>query len=52
MELDHDPAAGTIENQTQGRTLSCEPIPPHLLAMIEDGGLLAHLEKKLGKGAA
>ena len=47
-----DPEKGTIENETQGRVLSCEPIPPHLLAMIEDGGLLSHLEKKLRKGAA
>lgn len=47
-----DPEKGRIENETQGSVLSCEAIPPHLLAMIEDGGLLAHLEKKLRKGAA
>jgi 3-isopropylmalate/(R)-2-methylmalate dehydratase small subunit len=38
---------GAIENLTQRRTLACEPIPPHLMAMIADGGLLAHLAKKL-----
>jgi 3-isopropylmalate/(R)-2-methylmalate dehydratase small subunit len=47
-----DPAAGTIENKTQGRTLHCDPIPPHLLAMIEDGGLLDHLAKRLKKEVA
>lgn len=38
---------GVIENLTQRRELACEPIPPHLLAMIADGGLLPHLAKKL-----
>jgi 3-isopropylmalate/(R)-2-methylmalate dehydratase small subunit len=38
---------GVIENLTQRRHLACEPIPPHLLAMMADGGLLPHLAKKL-----
>jgi 3-isopropylmalate/(R)-2-methylmalate dehydratase small subunit len=45
--LDADPATGRVENRTQGRTLTCEPIPMHLMAMLRDGGLIAHLEKKL-----
>jgi 3-isopropylmalate/(R)-2-methylmalate dehydratase small subunit len=44
-------AAGEIGNETQGRTLAAEPIPPHLLAMIADGGLLPHLARRL-KGRA
>ena len=40
-------ADGAIDNVTLRRTLACEPIPPHLLAMIADGGLLPHLAKKL-----
>lgn len=51
-ELSVDPAAGTITNKTQDRTLACDPIPPHLLAMIEDGGLLPHLKKRLESEAA
>ena len=47
-----DPAAGTVVNATQNRTLACDPIPPHLLAMIEDGGLLPHLKKRLESEAA
>ena len=39
-------------NRTQGRTLACDPIPPHLLAMIKDGGLLPHLKKRLESEAA
>lgn len=42
---------GRIENVTQRRSLACEPIPPHLLAMIGDGGLLAHLAKTLKRRA-
>jgi len=30
-----------------GKTYPFEPIPPHLLQMVHDGGLLAHLEKRL-----
>lgn len=32
---------------TPRETLPFEPIPPHLLAMVRDGGLLPHLEKRL-----
>ncbi len=44
-----DAEAGRIENETTGETLVCEPIPPHLMQMVRDGGLLPHLEKRLGK---
>jgi 3-isopropylmalate/(R)-2-methylmalate dehydratase small subunit len=30
-----------------GKTYAFEPIPPHLLQMVQDGGLLPHLEKRL-----
>lgn len=43
---------GRIVNETQSHTLACEPIPPHLLAMIADGGLLPHLGKRLAKTVA
>ena len=42
-----DAEAGIVLNHTQGATLPCEPLPPQLLAMIADGGLIPHLEKKL-----
>jgi len=48
--LEVDPGAGEIVLVDDGKHLACAPIPAHLLAMIADGGLLAHLEKKL-KGA-
>ena len=36
-----------LVNQTRNETLAFEPIPPHLLEMVRDGGLMAHLEKRL-----
>ena len=32
---------------TARESLAFEPIPPHLLEMVQDGGLLPHLEKRL-----
>ncbi|MCM0020056.1 MAG: 3-isopropylmalate dehydratase [Tagaea sp.] len=51
-ELDADAAGGSIRNRRTGDVYPCEPLPAHLLAMLDDGGLMAHLEKKLKKGNA
>lgn len=45
-----DPEAGRIENLTTGETLACDAIPAHLMAIVRDGGLLPHLEKRLAPG--
>jgi 3-isopropylmalate/(R)-2-methylmalate dehydratase small subunit len=42
-----DFADGQIDNLTQGTTLTCQAIPPHLMQMVDDGGLMPHLEKRL-----
>lgn len=42
-----DAEAGRLVDHTTGETLACEPIPAHLLAMVRDGGLVPHLEKRL-----
>lgn len=44
-----DAEAGRIENETTGDVLACEPIPSHLMEMVRDGGLLPHLEKRVGR---
>jgi 3-isopropylmalate/(R)-2-methylmalate dehydratase small subunit len=41
-----------IRNLDTGETYACQAIPPHLLAMLNDGGLLAHLEKRLKRPKA
>lgn len=48
--IECDPAIGKIVNHTTGESYDCEPLPPHLLAMVRDGGLLPHLEKRLAAG--
>jgi 3-isopropylmalate/(R)-2-methylmalate dehydratase small subunit len=46
------PEEGRVENLTRNESYACEPIPPHLVEMIRDGGLLPHLEKKLRRRSA
>jgi 3-isopropylmalate/(R)-2-methylmalate dehydratase small subunit len=45
-----DPQAGKVYMENRSESLDCEPIPPHLMQIVRDGGLLAHLEKRLGRG--
>ena len=45
-QLRLDLGAGILENLTQAETLDFEAIPPHLLTMVSDGGLVPHLEKR------
>ncbi|MGJ3230875.1 MAG: 3-isopropylmalate dehydratase [Oceanicaulis sp.] len=41
-----DLEAGKLENLTRGESFAVSPIPPHLMAMIEAGGLMAHLKER------
>lgn len=43
LEIDFD--QGVVA--TPREKLAFEPIPPHLMQMVRDGGLLPHLEKRL-----
>jgi 3-isopropylmalate/(R)-2-methylmalate dehydratase small subunit len=45
LELDFQKSS--IANLTTDENLPFEPIPPHLLEMVRDGGQLPHLEKRL-----
>ena len=47
-----DPEKGVITVASALMRLACEPIPPFLMAMLRDGGLLPHLEKRLKQGRA
>jgi 3-isopropylmalate/(R)-2-methylmalate dehydratase small subunit len=51
-EISVDAEGGQIENRTTGETLAAEPIPAFLMQIVRDGGLLAHLEKRLRAGRA
>lgn len=46
-ELTVDFERAVLLNTKTGKTHGFEPIPPHLLQMVQDGGLLAHLEKRM-----
>jgi len=48
-ELEVHLERGKVENRTRGETLACEAMPPFLIGIIRDGGLLPHLEKKMGR---
>lgn len=48
-DLQVDLESGRIDNRTTGETLACEPVPPFLMTIIRDGGLVPHLEKKLAR---
>jgi len=45
IELDLHNA--TLRLPEQQRALHCSPIPSHLLALVQDGGLVPHLRKRL-----
>jgi 3-isopropylmalate/(R)-2-methylmalate dehydratase small subunit len=42
-----DANAGVVQNLSTGETLTCEPLPDHLMEMVASGGLIPHLKKKL-----
>ncbi len=41
-----DPVAGRIFDETTGEIIACEALPPFLLEMVDDGGLVPHLKKQ------
>lgn len=51
-EVAFDLAAGTLRDLTTGRDHAFQALPPHLLQVIEDGGLVANLMKRFGKAVA
>ena len=51
VAMEIDPIAGRLALPVQGIVLPCEPIPAFLLEMVEDGGLVPHLKKRLAREA-
>ena len=48
-EISIDTAAGVITNHTKGESYTCSKIPPHIMELIEEGGLIARLKRKYGE---
>ena len=42
-----DLSKGVIVNQTTGKSFQAEPFPPFIQEIIDDGGLMKHIEKSL-----
>ncbi|MEM3342667.1 MAG: 3-isopropylmalate dehydratase small subunit [Thermoplasmata archaeon] len=47
-EVEVDLAGGVVKNLTKKTELKFEPLPPFIMEIIRDGGLIPHLKKKLG----
>ena len=47
-ELSIDLGAGTLTDEARGACIACEPYPPFMLRIIEDGGLASHLRRHGG----
>lgn len=41
-----DAVVGRVRDLDRDAEYACDPMPPHLLAMLADGGLVPHLEKR------
>jgi 3-isopropylmalate/(R)-2-methylmalate dehydratase small subunit len=46
-----DPASGRIENRTTGRTYQVQPLPQHILRIVDAGGLMPYLKSRYGREA-
>jgi 3-isopropylmalate dehydratase small subunit len=49
-EVQLDMAAGVLRNLTKGTQVTFRPVPPFLMRILEDGGLVPHLKARLGGG--
>jgi 3-isopropylmalate dehydratase small subunit len=49
-EVEVDADAGVIRNITRRKEFHAAPIPPFMQELIADGGLMAHIAKKQGRG--
>lgn len=46
-QVEVNPSTGEIHNITKGRTYKAQPIPSFMQELIQDGGLIAHVLKKV-----
>ncbi|MBF0545535.1 MAG: 3-isopropylmalate dehydratase small subunit [Candidatus Riflebacteria bacterium] len=48
-ELEVEPEKGLIKNLTRGKEATAKPLPPFILGILNDGGLIPHLQKEMKK---
>jgi len=49
-EVRVDIASGTLEDVTKGVTIRFNPVPSFMMSILEDGGLVPHVKKKIARG--
>ncbi len=49
-EVELDMEAGMLRNLTKGTEVGFKPIPPFMMEIIKDGGLVPHLKNRLSGG--
>jgi 3-isopropylmalate dehydratase small subunit len=47
-QIEVDTNAGIIKNVTKNETYKTQPIPSFMQELIDDGGLIKHIKKKMG----
>jgi 3-isopropylmalate/(R)-2-methylmalate dehydratase small subunit len=50
-EVEVNIESGKIRNLTSGETYTVTPLPPFVMEIIDDGGLIPHLRKVLSHGS-
>ncbi len=50
-EIEIDPAAGAIRNRTKGTSYKAAEFPPFMRSLIEAGGLIPYVERRLAERA-
>lgn len=50
-ELSVDTSTGVIENLTTGAKISCQPVPPSMQEILDAGGLVPFVKRRLSAGA-
>lgn len=46
-QLEVDPTTGEVRNLTNGKTAKAKVLPPFILEILGDGGLIPHLKKQM-----
>ncbi len=46
-EIEIDLASGMINNLTKSESYKCSKIPPHIMELVSDGGLVPYLKKRV-----
>jgi len=50
-QLEVDTTAGVIRNLTTGKQIVCQPVPPSMQEILDAGGLVPFVKKRIGAGA-